>query len=162
MISRCRGARNCDPGAMRTAALRHGRSDGDLDREQPRYTGRQVRQRTHAVATRMNCRCRCGAFRSNAVALVVGAVHALSGESLNVRFRQATRRRGHFPSEQAALEVLYLVIRSPQRHLTNVTGRTAGWKAALNTLAMFYGEGVSVERCFRPDAPGEGPVGRAP
>jgi hypothetical protein len=25
--------------------------------------------------------------------------------------RQATRRRGHFPTEQAALKVLYLVIR---------------------------------------------------
>jgi putative transposase len=34
-------------------------------------------------------------------------------ESLNARFRQATRRRGHFPNEQAALKVLYLVIRSP-------------------------------------------------
>src|SRR5438309_12012270 len=31
-------------------------------------------------------------------------------ESLNARFRQATRRRGHFPNEQAALKVLYLVI----------------------------------------------------
>jgi putative transposase len=32
-------------------------------------------------------------------------------ESLNARFRQAIRRRGHFPSEQAALKVRYLVIR---------------------------------------------------
>jgi len=31
-------------------------------------------------------------------------------ESLNARFRQATRRRGHFPADQAALKVLYLVI----------------------------------------------------
>lgn len=29
-------------------------------------------------------------------------------EILNARFRQATRRRGHFPNEQAALKVLYL------------------------------------------------------
>ena len=36
-------------------------------------------------------------------------------ESLNDRFRQATRRWGHFPSEQAALKVLYLVIRTPQK-----------------------------------------------
>ncbi len=65
-------------------------------------------------------------------------------ESLNARFRQATRRRGHFPSEQAALKVLYLVIRTPQRNRTNVTGRTAGWKAALNTLAMFYGDRITL------------------
>ena len=30
-------------------------------------------------------------------------------ESLNARFRQAVRHRGHFPTEQAALKVLYLV-----------------------------------------------------
>ena len=29
-------------------------------------------------------------------------------ESLNARFRKATRRRGHFPDEQSALKVLYL------------------------------------------------------
>ncbi len=90
--------------------------------------------------------------------LVVGAVHAVPDvpleirkiiyttnavESLNARFRQAIRRRGHFPNEQAALKGLYLVIRSPQNR-TNVTGRTAGWKAALNTLAMFYGDHITL------------------
>ncbi|SFT09522.1 Transposase (or an inactivated derivative) [Saccharopolyspora flava] len=65
-------------------------------------------------------------------------------ESLNARFRQATRRRGHFPSEQAALKVLYLVIRTPQRNRSNVTGRTHGWKQALNTLVMFYGDRISL------------------
>lgn len=65
-------------------------------------------------------------------------------ESLNSRFRQATRRRGHFPNEQAALKVLYLVIRSPIANRTNVTGRTTGWKAALNALAMFYGDRITL------------------
>ena len=65
-------------------------------------------------------------------------------ESLNSRFRQATRRRGHFPNEQAALKVLYLVIRSPITNRTNVTGRTTGWKAALNALAMFYGDRITL------------------
>ncbi len=65
-------------------------------------------------------------------------------ESLNARFRQATCRRGHFPSEQAALKVLYLVIRTPQRNRSNVTGRTHGWKQALNTLVMFYGDRISL------------------
>ena len=58
-------------------------------------------------------------------------------ESLNARFRQATRRRGHFPDEQAALKVLYLVIRNPRPNRANVTGRTGGWKSALNSLAMY-------------------------
>jgi len=65
-------------------------------------------------------------------------------ESLNARFRQATRRRGHFPNEQAALKVLYLVIRTPQKNRTNITGRTHGWKAALNTLTMFYGDRITL------------------
>lgn len=64
-------------------------------------------------------------------------------ESLNARFRQATRRRGHFPNDQAALKVLYLVIRTPKPNRTNVTGTTAGWKQALNTLAMYYGERIT-------------------
>ncbi len=29
-------------------------------------------------------------------------------ESLNARFRRAVRHRGHFPTEQAAMKVLYL------------------------------------------------------
>jgi putative transposase len=65
-------------------------------------------------------------------------------ESLNSRFRQATRRRGHFPSDQAALKVLYLVIRNPQRNRTNVTGRVPGWKAILNTLTLFYGDRITL------------------
>ena len=65
-------------------------------------------------------------------------------ESLNARFRQATRRRGHFPSEQAALKVLYLVIRTPQKNRANVTGGTPGWKAALNSLTMYYGDRINL------------------
>ena len=64
-------------------------------------------------------------------------------ESLNARFRQATRRRGHFPTEQAALKVLYLVIRSPRPNRANVTGKTTGWKTAINALAMYYGERIT-------------------
>ena len=38
-------------------------------------------------------------------------------ESLNARFPKAVRRRGHFPNQQAALKVLYLVAteRRPNR-----------------------------------------------
>jgi putative transposase len=64
-------------------------------------------------------------------------------EPLNARFRRATRRRGHIPDKDAALKVLYLVIRDrrPNRH--NATGRTRDWKEAINTLAGFYGERVT-------------------
>jgi Transposase, Mutator family len=64
-------------------------------------------------------------------------------ESLNARFRQATRRRGHFPNDQAALKVLYLVIRTPRTNRANVTGKTGGWKAALNALALYYGDRIT-------------------
>lgn len=65
-------------------------------------------------------------------------------ESLNARFRQACRRRGHFPDEQAALKVLYLVIRSPIKNRANVTGGTPGWKTALNALTMYYGDRITI------------------
>ena len=63
-------------------------------------------------------------------------------ESLNARFRQAVRRRGHFPDEQAALKVLYLVIRDRQPGKQNITGNTRDWKQAINSLADFYGDRV--------------------
>ena len=48
-------------------------------------------------------------------------------ESLNARFRQAVRHRGHFPNEQAALKVLYLVATSAGRTArTSPGGSTAG------------------------------------
>ena len=57
-------------------------------------------------------------------------------ESLNARFRRAVRARGHFPSEQAAIKCLYLVIRS-----LDPTGRgrqrwAVRWKPALNAFAI--------------------------
>jgi putative transposase len=59
-------------------------------------------------------------------------------ESLNARMRRATRARGHFPNEQAALKCLYLVIRS-----LDPTGRGRQrwmnrWKPALNAFAITF------------------------
>ncbi|WP_027659425.1 hypothetical protein [Salinispora fenicalii] len=46
-------------------------------------------------------------------------------ESLNARFRQAARRRGHCPTEQAATKVLHLIV--GQRHKSgSITGRVHG------------------------------------
>jgi transposase-like protein len=61
-------------------------------------------------------------------------------ESLNARFRAATRRRGHFPNEQSALKVLYLAVIERRFNRQNPTGEIAGWKAILNTLALTYGD----------------------
>jgi putative transposase len=59
-------------------------------------------------------------------------------ESLHARFRRATRARGHFPNEQAALKCLYLVVRT-----LDPTGKGADrwmnrWKPALNAFAITF------------------------
>lgn len=61
-------------------------------------------------------------------------------ESLNARFRKAAVRRGHFPTEQSALKVLYLVSIERRKNRTNPTGRINGWKAILNTLTIHYSD----------------------
>jgi putative transposase len=65
-------------------------------------------------------------------------------ESLNARFRQATRRRGHFPNEQAALKILYLTVKERRPNRANPTGQISGWKSILNTLAMTYGDRLGI------------------
>ncbi|HEU5033300.1 MAG TPA: transposase [Mycobacteriales bacterium] len=64
-------------------------------------------------------------------------------ESLNARFRRAVRHRGHFPTEQAALKVLYLVATHKRKNRENLTGKINGWKSILNTLSTHYGERIS-------------------
>jgi putative transposase len=59
-------------------------------------------------------------------------------ESLHARMRRSTRARGHFPTEQAALKCLYLVVRS-----LDPTGRGSErwmnrWKPALNSFAITF------------------------
>ncbi len=75
-------------------------------------------------------------------------------ESINARLRRAVNARGHFPSDEAAIKLLYLGIR-------NITGRhidgdglvrergergtgTYGWKAAMNAFAVAFGDRVPV------------------
>jgi transposase-like protein len=59
-------------------------------------------------------------------------------ESLNARFRRAVKTRGHFPTEQAAMKCLYMVITS-----LDPTGRgrkrwSNRWKAALNAFDITF------------------------
>jgi putative transposase len=64
-------------------------------------------------------------------------------ESLNARFRKAARHRSHFPTEQAALKVLYLVAIERRPNRANPTGRIAGWKQILNALTIHYGDRIA-------------------
>jgi putative transposase len=59
-------------------------------------------------------------------------------ESLNARMRRATRARGHFPNEQAALKCLYLVIRSPDPTGKGRQRWMNRWKPALNAFAITF------------------------
>ncbi|AVG38663.1 IS256 family transposase [Achromobacter insolitus] len=58
-------------------------------------------------------------------------------ESINAQLRRAVKTRGHFPSDEAATKLLWLVLR-------NITGAwgsaTHDWKAAMNQFAIIYAE----------------------
>ena len=69
-------------------------------------------------------------------------------ESINYQLRKITKTRGHFPSVDAAVKLLYLGIRNiTGRHIdgegraagTRGTG-TYGWKSAFNALATRFGD----------------------
>jgi transposase-like protein len=75
---------------------------------------------------------------------VIATTNAI--ESLNARFRRSVKARGHFPTEQAALKHLYLVIIS-----LDPTGRgrqrwTNRWKAALNAFDITFDGRLSTGR----------------
>jgi transposase-like protein len=66
-------------------------------------------------------------------------------ESLNARFRKAVRHRGHFPNEQSALKVLYLVATEKRPNRSNPTGRINSWKKILNALTIHYGDRIQAD-----------------
>ena len=88
----------------------------------------------------------------SAIRKVIYTTNAI--ESVNFQLRKITKNRGHFPSDEAAIKLLYLGIR-------NITGRhidgdglvrdrgergtgTYGWKAAMNAFAVAFGYRVPV------------------
>lgn len=56
-------------------------------------------------------------------------------ESLNSSLRKAVRNRGHFPTEEALMKVLYLVIQQVSKKWTMPI---RDWKQALNRFAIMY------------------------
>lgn len=60
-------------------------------------------------------------------------------ESINYQLRKITKTRGHFPTDDAALKLLYLGIRNISRQRGGDAGTgTWGWKRALNALAIHF------------------------
>ncbi|MFE6848774.1 transposase [Streptomyces sp. NPDC057686] len=67
-------------------------------------------------------------------------------ESINSRLRKATRNRGHFPSEQAALKVLYLAVREQINPKARDKNHVAPhWKEALNQFSLFFEDRLSIQ-----------------
>jgi putative transposase len=68
-------------------------------------------------------------------------------ESLNARLRKATRNRGAFPTEQAALKTIYLTIRTITRPDGSIgVTRSNGWKATLNAFAIQFGDRINLNK----------------
>lgn len=59
-------------------------------------------------------------------------------ESLNARFRRATRARGHSPNEQAAMKCLYMVVRSLDPAGSGQERWMNRWKPVLNAFAITF------------------------
>ncbi len=61
-------------------------------------------------------------------------------ESINSQLRRVTRNRGHFPSDEALIKVLYLACKEMGRTTTRATaGRGSGaWKTALNQFDIMF------------------------
>lgn len=60
-------------------------------------------------------------------------------ESINYQLRKVTKNRGHFPTEKAALKLLYLALGNITTKRGGDAGTgTWGWKACLNALAIYF------------------------
>jgi transposase-like protein len=56
-------------------------------------------------------------------------------ESLHMQLRKALKIRGHFPSDEAATKLIYLVLRNISRRWRQAPRE---WKAAMNQFAILY------------------------
>ena len=63
-------------------------------------------------------------------------------ESLNSKLRSSVRGRGHFPTDEAAIKLLYLVLRRVSRDWTMPQRE---WTAARTQFAILFGERFTVE-----------------
>jgi putative transposase len=63
-------------------------------------------------------------------------------ESLNMSLRKSLKTRAAFPSEEAALKVMYLAL----RNLIGKWGRPLQWKAALNQFTLLWEDRIQAAR----------------
>jgi transposase-like protein len=56
-------------------------------------------------------------------------------EALNRNFRKAVKTRGHLPSDEAAIKLLYLSLRHQRR---GTVRRSKEWNQALNQFAIYF------------------------
>lgn len=59
-------------------------------------------------------------------------------ESLNMTLRKTIKTRGAFPSEEAAIKLLYLALRNVARKWQHIQG----WREALNHFTLLWGERI--------------------
>lgn len=58
-------------------------------------------------------------------------------ESLHMQLRKIIKARGHFPSDDAAIKLLWLALRNIMDGKIRSTGE---WKMAMNQFAVLYGD----------------------
>jgi putative transposase len=58
-------------------------------------------------------------------------------ESLHMRLRKIIKARGHFPTDDAALKLLWLAL---QNTFANTTRSVREWHEAMNQFAISYGD----------------------
>ncbi len=60
-------------------------------------------------------------------------------ESVNYQMRKASKTRGHFPDDQAALKLLRLIARDLSTTRGGAAGTgSPGWKQALNVFEIYF------------------------
>ena len=61
-------------------------------------------------------------------------------ESLNYQLRKVTKTRGHFPTDQALMKLLYLAVRNLDRsqRFGDTSSATWHWRQALNQFEIFF------------------------
>ena len=70
-----------------------------------------------------------------AVRKVIYTTNAI--ESLHMQLRKIIQTRGHFPSDEAVLKLLWLALRNA---LADKVRSAREWREAMNQFAIMYGE----------------------
>jgi transposase-like protein len=66
-------------------------------------------------------------------------------ESLNMTLRKVIKTRGAFPSEEAAIKLLYLALRNVAKKWHTIQG----WREALNHFTLRWGERIEEAQAGR-------------